>query len=207
MRATAKGRQGDVKAGGIVAALWLAALPLITACAAPSEQAAMLNTQNDLQRFVAATGDALKCRAEVSAHPRYRILLRRLPLTDLGTATLPQMTDTDFATPAEISALDAWTRDVNTCRQRLLQVANATFPSFGPAVEAAQDNDDAVFVKLAERKLTWGQALMQLKVNRTRLRADLLARTDRVVIELGNLQQAQLNRRTTILSSIIRILP
>lgn len=194
-------------ARGIVVALWLAALPLISACSSPAEQAAVQGTQDDLQRFVAATEDALKCRAEVSARPRYRLLLQRLPLTDLGTATLPQMTEPDFATPEEISTLDGWTRGVNACRQQLLQAAEATFPICGPAIEVARDNDDAVFVKLAERKLTWGQAVMQLKVNRTKLRADLFARADQFVSELGKLQQAEWNRRATILSSIIRILP
>ncbi|HEX2940878.1 MAG TPA: hypothetical protein VHO91_07505, partial [Rhodopila sp.] len=193
----------SARALGIVVALWLAALPLIGACSTLAGQGA----QNDLQRFVAATEDALKCRAEVTMRPRYRPLLQRLPLTDLGTATLAQMTEPDFATREEISVLDDWTRAVNVCRQQLLRIAEATFPVCGPSIEAAQDNDDAVFVRLAERKLTWGQAVMQLKVNRTKLRADLFARVDGFISERGKLQQAEWDRRTTILSSVIRILP
>ncbi len=48
---------------------------------------------------------------------------------------------------------------------------------------------------------------MRLKSNRTELRARLIARADQVIAEIDKLQQEQLNRRTTILSSVIRILP
>lgn len=64
-----------------------------------------------------------------------------------------------------------------------------------------------MFVQLAEHELTWGQAIMRLRSNRTRLRADLIAHSDQVVAEVGQAQHEHLNCRATILSSVIRILP
>jgi len=176
------------------------------ACAGPS-QLERRNLELDLQRFVAATNDAIACRTTAAQNPRYRILDERMPLTDIGSASLPQMTDSDLATSAQILALDAWSRGLNRCREPLLQATYNTLPSFGPIIEAATDEDDATFVQLTEKKVTWGNAVMQLKRNRTRLRADLTARADQVLAELGKQEQEQLNRRATILSSIIRTLP
>jgi hypothetical protein len=182
-------------------------MPLLAAaCVAPA-QLEIRNAELDLQRFVAATNDAIACRATAAQNPRYRILDERMPLTDIGSASLPQMADPSLATRAQIPALHAWSHDLNACREQLLQVTYNTLPSFGPIIEAARDQDDATFVQLTERKVTWGEAVMRLKKNRTTLRADLTARADQVLAELGNQQQEQLNRRATILSSIIRVLP
>lgn len=183
------------------------ALPLLAACAG-SEQFATIRTAKDgLQQFVAATHTDAECRAAVARDPRYEVLAVHMPLADIGAATLPQMANPGLASAAEIAALDAFTRDISDCRQRLLQVADGTLPSFGPILEAAQDKDDETFVKLVAHRLTWGQAVLQLKRNRNRMRAELIDRADHVVVTLEKLQQAQLDRRTAILSSVIRILP
>jgi hypothetical protein len=183
------------------------AMPLVAVACAPLSQLEIRNTESDLQRFVAATNDAIACRTTAAQNPRYRILDERMPLTDIASASLPQMTDPGLATRAQISALDAWSHDLNACREPLLQVTYNVLPSFGPIIEAARDEDDATFVQLAEHKVTWGEAVMRLKRNRTTLRANLTARADQVLAELGKQEQEQLNRRATILSSIIRTLP
>jgi len=182
-------------------------IPLIAAACSVPSQLERRNIELDLQRFVAATNDAIACRTAAAQNARYRILDERMPLTDIGSASLSQMTDPALATRAQILALDAWAQDLNACREPLLQATYNTLPSFGPIIEAAGDEDDATFVQLTEQKVTWGNAVMQLKRNRTRLRADLTARADQVLAELGKQEQEQLNRRATILSSIIRTLP
>ena len=181
-------------------------MPLVAAaCAPPSHE--IRNIELDLQRFVTATNDAIACRTTAAQNPRYRILAERMPLNDIGLASLPQMTDPSLATPAQILALDSWSRDLNACREPLLQVTYNTLPSFGPIIEAARDEDDATLVQLTEQKVTWGKAVMQLKRNRTTLRANLTARADQVLAELGKQEEEQRNRRATVLSSIIRTLP
>jgi len=184
-----------------------AALLMLGACAGPAQIARVQAGQDSLQRFVAATQEALACRAAAAANPRYADIRRHMPLGDAGEATLPQLLDPSRATKEEVVALAAWVADSNACRQRLLQVADGTFPSFGPIIEAARDQDDVVFVRLADRELTWGQAVIHLRRNGTKLRHDLIARADRVAADIDKMQQEQLNRRTTILSSVIRILP
>jgi hypothetical protein len=69
-----------------------------------------------------------------------------MPLTTLAEASLPQMIDPHLATSDEIAALDAWTQDVGACRDRLPRVAYATLSCFGPIIEQARDNDDAVYL-------------------------------------------------------------
>jgi hypothetical protein len=167
----------------------------------------MRNTEADLQHFIAATNDAVACRAAAAENPRYRVLDERVPLKNIGTASLPQMADRRLASRAEIAALSVWSHDLSACRERLLQVANSTLPSFGPIIENAANEDDATLVQLTQQKISWGAAVMQLKRNRTKLRSDLISRADQVIGQLGKMQQEQLNRRTTILSAVIRILP
>jgi hypothetical protein len=167
----------------------------------------MYASRQDLSKFRAAAQDALTCRATASANPRYTLLAAHVNLDDVGAATLPQMVDPAHATPEEIAALDAWSREVNTCRERLLVSVDTTLPSFGPLIERGRDDDDAIFVKLAEQKISWGEAVVALKTNRTRLRGDIVAKADQVDAGFNKLRQDQLNRRTDLLSSAIRILP
>lgn len=187
--------------------LALAAALLIAACASSQQAAAVATTQDGLQRTLAATEKALQCRAANARNPAYAVLQRHMPLANIGMATLPQMTDRSHASTMERAALDSWIRDENDCRQHLLEAIDGTLPSFGPILEAGRDDDDAVYVGLAQRRLTWGEAVMRLRANRTRLRAAMIARGDKVLSEVSRMQQAQLDRRTAILSSVIRILP
>ena len=188
-------------------AVCLAALPLLSACVVPSQATGVQTTQDNLSGFAAAADHAAECRATVARDPAYRILRRHMPLIKLGSATLPQMADRERATGDEIVALDAWTRDINACRERLLQETDRTIPTFGPIIEQARNDDNAVFVMLARRELTWGDAVMLLMGNRTQMRSGLIHGADQVISDVARLQQAELGRRTTILNSIIRILP
>lgn len=187
-----------------VAALAVA-LPLVAACGA-AQFVAPYATQANLQRFSTAAQEAVACRAAAARNTRYRILERRLPLADIGSASLVQMTDPEFATPSEIAALDAWTSDLTVCRERLLTVTSDTLPAFGPIIEASRDDDDATFVELAQHKLSWGKAVMRLKQTRTKLRSTLLAHADQVTGESRRLEQEQLNRRVKLLSTVLDIL-
>lgn len=183
----------------------VALLPVLAGCGA-SQAFAPYATQADLQRFAATAHASVDCRAAAARNPRYRILDRRMPLADIGAASLGQMTDQDLATNGEVAALAAWTAELNACRAPILQVANETFPAFGPIIEAARDDDDAILVDLAQRKLPWGKAVLRLKGTRTKLRADLIAHSDQVLGESRRLQQEQLNRRVKLLSTVLDIL-
>ena len=185
----------------------LAALSLLGACAVQSQSAGMQMSQDNLQRFATAADQAAECRRSVAENPAYRLLRRHMPLTNVGSATLPQMAAAELATADEIVVLDAWASDLNACRERLLQEADSTFPTFGPIIEQGRNDDNAVFVMLARHDLTWGDAVMRLMSNRTKMRSDLIKGADQILSDLVRLQQAQLGRRTTIMSSIIRILP
>ncbi len=185
----------------------LLAVLLLAACTNPEHDAQVQALDTALRGATVATQEAIGCRARLAQEPRFRMLQRRMPLTDIGSATLPQMADPAHATLEEIVALDAWSRGLNTCRERLLQALNTTLPSLGPIVEASRDDDAAAFVALAHRRSTWGDTVVRLMKNRTKLRAALIDQANQTVADISKLQQQQFNRRTTILSSVIRILP
>jgi hypothetical protein len=182
------------------------AIALLGACAASLPQS-RVDAQNSLRRFREAARDAVQCRATAARNPRYQILNQHMPLANIDDANLAQMIDQRFATNSEIAVLDAWTRDVNRCLERLLRDTNATISAFGPIIEASWNDDIAVFVKLAHRQIGWGEAVMRLKSNTTKLRADVIARADQVSAEISKMEQAQFNRRTAIITSVIGILP
>jgi hypothetical protein len=183
-------------------------LTMLGGCAISSEVVDAAATERSLLDFVAAAKDAMACRAAAAAKPGYAVLAPHMPLDDIGLATLQQMIAPARATSDDIAALEAWVRDVNTCRESLmLKVSESALQSFGPLVERGRDADDAVFVKLAQRKITWGEAVVALRVNRTKLRADVIASGRQVVAEIDKAQQQQLNRRADILNAVIRTLP
>jgi hypothetical protein len=187
------------------------AIALLGACADSESRSQMkaqkMQAQEDLRRFRDAAQQAVHCRAEAAQNSRYQVLSEHMPLTDLDDATLSQMTDKNFATDSEIAALDAWTRDMNRCLEALVREANATIPSFGPVVEASWNDDTVVFVKLAHREMTWGEAVIRLKSNTIKMRADLIARADQVSAQISKVDQTEYNRSTSIITSIIGLLP
>jgi hypothetical protein len=186
-------------------------MALLGACADSESRSQMkaqkIKAQDDLRRFREATQQAVHCRAEAAGNSRYQVLNEHMPLTDLDDATLSQMTDKKLATDTEIAALDSWTRDMNRCLEPLLREANATIPSFGPIVDASWDSDTEVFVKLAHREMTWGEAVIRLRSNSTKMRADLIARADQVSAQISKVDQTEYNRSTSIITSILGVLP
>jgi hypothetical protein len=173
-----------------------------------SEQLSARQTgQDNIEQFQSATQMAVACRAIAARKPRYSALVAHMPLDDLSQATLPQMMDQHHVTIDEVAALDGWTHDVGDCRNPLLSVTYASLPSFGPLIEQARDRDDSVYVMLAHHNLTWGQGVMRLKADQTELRTALITRADELMARIGTAQEAERDRRATILSSVIRILP
>ncbi len=203
-------RRRDISGYLAPAKLWCVAacavvVALLSAC--ESLPRSQMNAQNNLRRFRAAAQHAVQCRAAAARKPSNQVLNEHMPLTDLDNATLTQMVDKKLATNSEIAALGSWTGDVNRCLEPLLREANVTIPSVGPIIEASWNSDTAVFVKLAHRQVTWGEAVISLKSNSTKMRADLIARGDQVAAEIGKLEQAQYDRRTAIITAVIGILP
>jgi hypothetical protein len=128
-------------------------------------------------------------------------------LTNMAEASLPQMADPRFASKSEIAALGAWSLNLSECRERLLEVADNTLPSFGPIIDGSGNEDDAIFVQLSQHKMAWGTAVLRLKYNRTKLRSDLFTAADQIITNLNKMEEEQLNGRATILSSVIRAFP
>ncbi len=206
----AKDRVGN-ESVGVVAPMrgtcFGAALLALTACAVPPAPPYGQTDADNSERFRAAVQTAIDCRTTAARDRRYVDLGTRMPLEDIAEANLPQMIDPQFTTSGEIALLDAWTGDVGACRDQLLLVTYTTLPGFGPIIEQARDDDDAIYVMIARHKLTWGQGVMRLKVNRTKMRAALIAYADQINERTANMAEEVRNRRAMILSSVIRVLP
>jgi hypothetical protein len=80
-------------------------IPLVAAACVGPPQLETRNIELDLRSFVAATNDTIACRATAAQNPRYRILAERMPLTDIGSVSLSQMTDPGLVTRAQMLAL------------------------------------------------------------------------------------------------------
>ena len=117
------------------------------------------------------------------------------------------MADPELATKGEISALNAWISDLQPCRDRLIQVIIITLPSFRPTFENGWNDDEAVFVKLARHKISWGDTILALKGNAVKLQTEVISHAEQVLAELEKQEQTQISRRTALISSIIGKLP
>jgi hypothetical protein len=189
-----------------VALAFTVAIPVLGDCGL-DEAAKTLHTENSLRRFRDASQDAVECRAALARDPKYRILDQHMPLTDIDAASLSQMADLELATKGEISALNAWVRELKPCRDRLTQAIIITLPSFRPIFEAGWNDDEAVFVKLAHHKLAWGEAILALKSNATKLQTEVISRAEQVLAEIEKQEETQISRRTAIMGAVIGKLP
>lgn len=200
------GPGGATVIGRIVLAAGLMTASL-DACSPMSESAAIESYLNSVAQFRIAADKAVACRNAAAESPRYQVLFRHVPLADIDAASLRQMADRSFATGEESALLGGWIESLNHCTRPLLQATAVTLPNLGPIIEASLNNDDAVYVGLVQHRLAWGEAVLRLKSNRTKMRAELLAGADRILEQSIERQQGTLNRRANLLSSVIRIIP
>jgi hypothetical protein len=148
-----------------------------------------------------------ECRSSVSGTPEYRSLAQHMPLVDVNEATLTQMTDTSLATRNDFYVIADWHRDIRACRVRLLEVIEREDPLYIPIVLTGWNNDDEVLVLLAQRKLTWGGALMRLRANRAEMLAKAADQVSRSMAQLNQEKEAALSRRVSFINAVLRAIP
>ena len=149
----------------------------------------------------------IECRSSVSSTPEYRSLAQHMPLVDVNEATLTQMTDTSLATRTDYYVIADWQRDIGACRTRLLEVIERTDPLYVPIVLTGWNNDDQVLVLLAKRKLTWGEAVMRLRVNRAETLTKVADQLAGSMAQLNQERQAALSRRASFINALVKAIP
>jgi len=149
----------------------------------------------------------IECRSSVSGTPEYRSLAQHMPLVNVNEATLTQMTDTSLATRTDYYVIADWQRDIGACRTRLLEVIERTDPLYVPIVLTGWNNDDQVLVLLAKRKLTWGEAVMRLRVNRAETLTKVADQLAGSMAQLNQERQAALSRRASFINAVVGAMP
>ena len=182
------------------------AVLLLVGCSNALSQS-RLQAQDNLRRFRAAGQREINCRAAAARNPHYQILRQDMPLTNFAAITLSEMSNQNFATKNEILALNSWTSDINACLEPFIQETDATIPSIGPIMEASWNDENVVFVRLAHHRMKWGEAVTVLRTDKIKLRSDLIDRADKVSEELSRIELARFNRRTSVITTVLGILP
>lgn len=72
------------------------------------------------------------------------------------------MTNTTRANDDEICAVTAWTQDTQKCRRQVIGYVRQSSPVSLALVLSAWADEDAVFVGVLQRKLSWGVAATRL---------------------------------------------
>jgi hypothetical protein len=148
-----------------------------------------------------------ECRSSVSSTPEYRSLAQLMPLVDVNEASLTQMTDASLATRDDYYVIADWQRDIRDCRARLLEVIEREDPLYVPIVLTGWNNDDEVLVLLAQRKLTWGDAVMRLRVNRAETLTKVADQLSRSMAQLNQEREAALSRRVSFINALVKAIP
>ena len=80
-------------------------------------------------------------------------------------------------------------------------------PLYVPIVLTGWSNDDEVLVLLAQRKLTWGDAVMRLRVNRAETLTKVADQLSRSMAQLNQEREAALSRRVSFINAVLKAIP
>jgi hypothetical protein len=204
------GRPGEVRVSlhnrlvlQSVASLFVAINLLLGACSTSAD----INANSFLTDDISVAQDAASCRRSLASNIEYEPIARRMPLVDIYQATIRQMADAQLANPEEVSALLAWTQELQKCRQKTLAAIRLQSPIALGRVLTGWNAEDGVFVLLSKRRLTWGDAVTRLRTIRAELFSKLTDQAFRESTQLNANKQAELTRRVSILNALTNLAP
>jgi hypothetical protein len=181
--------------------LWLvlAGALLVAGCATQAQrQYQAITTGNK------AIGDQMKaCSAAVYNDAAAAPIRSHIPL-DIREATLSELSDASFASPAEIDAINALYPTLKSCQRQGLDALLNTTPGFVPILTKAYSEGDDQTILLIQRKLTWGDYTKGRRDRFLALQVALQAEGQRVVSGLQqehNAEMAQRQRAAEALSA------
>lgn len=113
-----------------------------------------------------------ECYEAAEKNPKIAPIRSKLPGPD-GISLL-QLADKSYITKKQRNALLAYSQLTTPCRKIALTTANATTPLIMPVLSKGFAEQDEVYLKLIEGKISWGQATKQLKAANDRQVAEEL---------------------------------
>jgi hypothetical protein len=176
--------------------------------AAACQTAGGIQSRTDAAAFEAAAQQARECRTEVGQRPGYELLRRHMPLGDIQQADLRQMADPSLISATEARVLIEWSHDMQRCRNASVRAATRSgLSSYVPIVLAGWDRQDHIAVRLLQRKITWGEAVMRLKASNTTLLAGLGEEANRRLSALTRSAEAERAHRAALLNAFSGFAP
>jgi hypothetical protein len=130
-----------------------------------------------------------------------------LPLAAPYQASVVQMTNVTRGNDNEIRALIAWTQDIQKCRREVIGYVRQSSPISLALFLSAWADEDAVFVGVIQRKLSWGVAATRLRAIQVKLLSELTDQAIQVDAQLASAKQAELTRRVAIFDALTNLAP
>jgi hypothetical protein len=179
-------------------------LLLIAGC----QTAGGIRSQTGAGAVETAAQQVQECRATAAGKPEYHMLRTHIPLADIDQADLGQMADVRLISPPEIVMLADWSRDIQQCRNEVVDAATrSNLAGYIPIVLADWDRQDSIVVQLVQRKIPWGEAVLRLKASRTALLAGISEETDRRGSAVTRSAEAARSNRAALLNALVRLVP
>jgi hypothetical protein len=176
-------------------------LLLVAACQPANE----VRSPTDASAFAQ---QAQECRTGVARKPEYQVLRAHMPLSDIEQADLGQMADARSISPPEVAALADWADEIQRCRNEIMTAAeHSGLSSYVPIVLADGDRQDRIIVQLMQRKISWGEAILQLKASRTVLLAAISAESEHRGSERSRSAEADRANHAAMLNAFTRLVP
>jgi hypothetical protein len=177
-------------------------LLLVAACQTGGE------IKPDLSALETTVQQAQECHEAAARKPEYQVLQAHMPLAGIDQADLRQMADARLISSAEIVALTDWSNDVQQCRGEIVAAgARGSLAGYVPIVRAEWDRQDRVVVQLIQRKIPWGEAVLQLRESRTALLTGINGESERRGAALTRSAEAERANRTALFNAFTRLMP
>jgi hypothetical protein len=151
--------------------------------------------------------EAVACNRSIASEARYQDLTKLLPLAAPYQASVIQMINTARANDDEIRALTAWTQDMQKCRHEVIGYVRQSSPMSLALVLSTWADEDAVFVGVIQRKLSWGVAATRLRAVQVKLLSELTDRAIQIDAQLNSAKQSELSRRVAIFDALTDLAP
>ena len=130
-------------------------LPLIVILASCATQA-----QREAEKITAQAtelnGKVEACTVDARGHQDVAALVGKIPWS--GKATFDQLADESYLTKSETTAIGRYHTLIQPCRSMWLDGYQAIAPAMVPTIATLLTETDIVYVKMVQRKTTWGDA-------------------------------------------------
>ena len=103
-----------------------------------------------------------QCQADLNSNAAYSDLAQHLAIVPVPPPSLEQLADGAAPSDGQVAQLMEWHKGVQACRQQLLDSAQASFPFMVAAYQQNFASADAIFLRVAQKQITFGEANKEL---------------------------------------------